>query len=376
MKPSFAHLPLVITVAALSACATLPPPSMPAPKNPAGTSERLTFVGGRSDAERLAVATLKSFDLSIDEVDTNAGFVGASTGMSPRGLGEKIGIYFREAGDGSMQMWVVAVRKSKTNPRPPDSEGPIRRELAKRIAAFRDSESTEAVGATGSAGGSAGLAPTTVNQKGEDVFAGEFTGTCFVAGPNGEVISTHRAVAGATALRVHLADGRVLAARVERVAPALDLALLTVAAPTPRFLSPMDHIDVKKGKPVFSVAPSPAWPRLGRRSADTDEGTILRTMIPDGEHSRFETTIATSSSGYGSPVLDRNGRVIGVIAPVPPSVRVLQAQGDLNPDHSWAVNLAYAQSMFPAVPATRPTGVNEAVDRAEAALCRVEAQFR
>ncbi len=376
MKLSISRVAFILVSAAIAACTTLPPASMPVPKDQARGPGVLGFVGSRSEAASLAVATFKALGLPVDTVDAEAGFVGASSGLSTRGLGERVGIYFRESGDGSMRMWVVALRKSKTNPKPPDYQEPVRAELEKQIASFRNSTSQAAGAAAREAAG--GQKPESADAQGpaNGDFVGEFTGACFLAGPNGEVLTTHRAVAGAVALRVHLADGRTLPARVQRVAPALDLALLTVAVPTPVFLSPPTRPALEKGARVFSVVPSSAWPQPGRQSADTDEGAVSRTGSPSGEHGRFETTIAADPTRYGTPVINTHAEVIGVIVPAPASVRVLQARGELSPNRSWAVNLGYARSMLPAVPASPASDIDDALGRAQAALCRIEAQFR
>ncbi len=374
MKLSSSTLAMFFLIGAFAACTTLPPASMPPPTSKAQEPDALSFVGSRQEASRLAVEALQELGLSLHTVNAEAGFVGATSGLSTSGLGERIGIYFREHGDGSMQMWVVAVRKSKTNPEPPRYDQPVRRELKRRIASLRSSASPLAE--TGQHGAVRAAEQPAVHGAIADEFSGEVTGACFLAGPDGEVLSTHRAIAGATAVRVHLADGRILSASVARVAPALDLALLQIATSTPGFLALAEEPGLEQGLRVFNVAPSSAWSQPGGETSETDEGTVQRTVSPTGERSRFETTIAAASSRYGTPVINRNAEIVGVITAVPASVRVMQSRGELDPDHSWAVNLTYAKPMLPAVSATPATSINEAVSRARAALCQVEAQFQ
>jgi S1-C subfamily serine protease len=153
------------------------------------------------------------------------------------------------------------------------------------------------------------LAQSTVS-----VLCGPATGSGFVVGPERWVITNHHVVEAARmGVQVRFGSGTTLQARVIRLDPSHDLAILEVVGgrvPSPP-LDLADSDDVEVGQTVLAFG-SP----FGLEGTLTEGIVSARRDVPDvggGMARRLIQTDAPINPGNsGGPLVDRRGRVIGV----------------------------------------------------------------
>jgi S1-C subfamily serine protease len=140
------------------------------------------------------------------------------------------------------------------------------------------------------------------------------TGSGFVWDANGHIVTNRHVVAGASAARVRLSDGRDLDASLVGVSAAHDLAVLKVNLSTmPQALPIGTSADLRVGQSTFAIG-NPFgldWTLTTGivsaldRSLPTEDG---RSLI---EH-LIQTDAAINPGNSGGPLLDSAGRLIGV----------------------------------------------------------------
>jgi S1-C subfamily serine protease len=140
------------------------------------------------------------------------------------------------------------------------------------------------------------------------------TGSGFIWDPNGHIVTNRHVVAGASAARVRLNDGRDLDASLVGVSAAHDLAVLKVNLSTmPDALPLGSSADLRVGQSTFAIG-NPFgldWTLTTGivsaldRSLPTEDG---RSLV---EH-LIQTDAAINPGNSGGPLLDSAGRLIGV----------------------------------------------------------------
>jgi S1-C subfamily serine protease len=153
------------------------------------------------------------------------------------------------------------------------------------------------------------LAQSTVS-----VLCGPSTGSGFVVGPERWVITNHHVVEAARqGVQVRFGSGTTLQARVIRLDPSHDLAILEIlggAVPAPP-LDLANSDDVEVGQTVLAFG-SP----FGLEGTLTEGIVSARRDVPDvggGMARRLIQTDAPINPGNsGGPLVDRRGRVVGV----------------------------------------------------------------
>ncbi|GAB4257980.1 MAG: hypothetical protein Kow0092_05270 [Deferrisomatales bacterium] len=203
--------------------------------------------------------------------------------------------------------------------------------------------------------------------------AGVRHGTGFVVGADGRILTAHHLVAGASALTVQLADGRVLEARVAAAFPPLDLAVLRVEGPTPHPLPLAPGESVAVGDPVFTVG-YPAVSLLGTEPKFTD-GAVSALSGPGGDASRLQISVPLQPGNSGGPLLDERGQVVGIVVARAADLPFAAATGSLPQNVNWAVKAGFAAPLVgeAAPPGPPAASRREAVERARQALCLIQA---
>ena len=140
------------------------------------------------------------------------------------------------------------------------------------------------------------------------------TGSGFIWDATGHIVTNRHVVAGASAARVRLSDGRDLDASLVGVSAAHDLAVLKVKLSTmPHALPLGSSADLRVGQSAFAIG-NPFgldWTLTTGiisaldRSLPTEDG---RSLI---EH-LIQTDAAINPGNSGGPLLDSAGRLIGV----------------------------------------------------------------
>ena len=150
------------------------------------------------------------------------------------------------------------------------------------------------------------------------------TGSGVVVTPDGYALTNSHVVHGATAVEAQFSDGRTLLADVVGDALATDLALLRIASDTSLPYAPLgDSRTLRVGDVVVAVG-SPfglTWTvtagivsALGRTMQSQAAGRVIEGVI--------QTDAALNPGNSGGPLLDAEGRVVGINTAV-----VREAQG-------------------------------------------------
>ena len=148
------------------------------------------------------------------------------------------------------------------------------------------------------------------------------TGSGFIYDNQGHVVTNYHVVENAESVSVSLADGEVLPAELVGVDPSTDLAVLRISAdglPSPIALGDSDQLRV--GQFVLAIG-----------NPFGQEGTLTMGVIsalgrviesPDGRFigEAIQTDASINPGNSGGPLLDLQGRVIGVTSQIISPVR-------------------------------------------------------
>jgi TonB family protein len=126
----------------------------------------------------------------------------------------------------------------------------------------------------------------------------------FFISPDGRFVTTERAIEGGINAVAKTADGGIHnVSGILAASTALNLAILQADAKRVPFLTTNKNANPQVGAPVGIVGSGLAG----------SEGAPRQATISTLESNRLEITAATSSGSIGSPVVDTNGQLIGVI---------------------------------------------------------------
>src|SRR5215469_10426587 len=144
---------------------------------------------------------------------------------------------------------------------------------------------------------------------------GRGAGTGIIWSEDGYIITNHHVVPGdKAAIHVHLADGRVLDAKVVDRHPKQDLAMLQVTADNLQAASAGDSSKLRVGEWVFAIG-NP-WGQRGVVTAGIVSGFGTARHNDDEEQPThyIKSDVHLAPGNSGGPLLDAEGRVIGINA--------------------------------------------------------------
>jgi S1-C subfamily serine protease len=182
----------------------------------------------------------------------------------------------------------------------------------------------------GDAPGVVHITATTKTQTPPDPFFGipgasrvqTAIGSGFVIDKAGHIITNDHVVAGATDVRVSFSDNESMRARVVGVDPATDVAVLQVRAPS-RALDPLplgNSDDVQVGDEVIAIGNPLGYDRSVTSGIVSAVGRSIQApnQVSTIGHA-IQTDAALNHGNSGGPLLNADGRVIGVNAQIAPS---------------------------------------------------------
>jgi serine protease Do len=143
-------------------------------------------------------------------------------------------------------------------------------------------------------------------------------GSGFIYDSNGWILTNNHVVEGASTLTVELKNGRQLAARVVKTDAAADLAVIKIDATG----LPTVHVGTSAGLQVGQLVVAIGSP-LGTFSESVTSGILSATgrtiTVRDAQTRRprtmtglLQTDAAINPGNSGGPLLDQDGRVIGI----------------------------------------------------------------
>lgn len=198
-------------------------------------------------------------------------------------------------------------------------------------------------------------------------------GTCAVVRPDGALLTAYHVIAQAQTIRINLADGRSLPASVVRVDARHDLALLKVAARDLPYLPLASPTKDQLGEPVFTIG-FPAVELLGREPRFT-EGSISALSGPLGTPDLLQISVPLQPGNSGGPLINHAGELQGIISSIAAADRFQQATGALPQRINFAVKVRHVRGLYlPPPPPPPAAGRGEAIQRAQQAVCLVEAR--
>jgi serine protease Do len=153
--------------------------------------------------------------------------------------------------------------------------------------------------------------PTPRYRAGDDPFGPrEGSGSGFIIDPTGVILTNFHVVEGADRITATMVDGRVLTAKVIGVDPAIDIALLQVPAREPLpVISFGNSDDLRVGEWVCAIGN----PLNYVHSVTVGVVSFLGRKIFDPSLDAFiQTDAAISFGNSGGPLIDANGRVVGI----------------------------------------------------------------
>ncbi len=135
-------------------------------------------------------------------------------------------------------------------------------------------------------------------------------GSGFVVSADGEIVTNAHVVEGAQRVQVQIATGQVLDARLVGVDPMTDVALLRVDAPDDLPVLPLGDSDrLQVGDWVLAIGS----PFGLTRSATAGIVSAKGRFIGSGPYDDFiQTDAAINPGNSGGPLIDLDGRVVGV----------------------------------------------------------------
>jgi S1-C subfamily serine protease len=183
---------------------------------------------------------------------------------------------------------------------------------------------------TAAAPGVVHVTATTKAQESADPFFGvpggtqeqTAVGSGFVIDKAGHIVTNDHVVAGASVVRVSFSDNESLKARVVGEDPATDVAVLQVSAPSralhPLALGNSDQVEV--GDEVIAIGNPLGFDRSVSAGIVSAVGRSIQAPneISTIGHA-IQTDAALNHGNSGGPLLNADGRVIGVNAQIAPS---------------------------------------------------------
>ncbi len=138
-------------------------------------------------------------------------------------------------------------------------------------------------------------------------------GAGVIVSDTGAILTAHHVVAGATALVVVFADGTEARATVEEADPTKDIAVLSTTTKPEVIVPAVLGGGVRIGDEAYAVGHPLGL--VGSLSAGVISGLDRTIPRPDGSQLegliQFDAAVNPGSSG--GPLLDRNGRVVGIV---------------------------------------------------------------
>ena len=195
-------------------------------------------------------------------------------------------------------------------------------------------------------------------------------GTCFVASPDGVVITSQHVIDGATRIMIRLYDGREVPAKVIHASRSNDLAIMKVDASGLPYLPIARARTARAGDEVFTVG-FPSSSVLGTQPKFT-EGSISAMSGMMDEPTYMQMSIPIQPGNSGGPVVNEQGEVVGIVAATAAVEFFYRATGSLPQNVNWAIKAEYAQLLFDAPPPVPlPTNRRAEIDRTQDATCQV-----
>lgn len=201
-------------------------------------------------------------------------------------------------------------------------------------------------------------------------------GTGFLVRSDGLVLTAYHVVQKAKTIKVRCQGQELVTATLGERSQHLDLAILHTPLSGTPYLPVADPRSARAGDPVFTMG-FPAALYLGPEPKFS-AGAISSLTGQGREGARLLISAPTQPGNSGSPVLNMDGTVVGVVTAGVTEEDFLRDTGALPQNLNWAVKIDYATPLFdtprrPGAPGERPVArtPREVVELASQAVCIV-----
>src|SRR5918996_4247419 len=173
----------------------------------------------------------------------------------------------------------------------------------------------------------------------------ESTGTGFAVGEGGQIVTNHHVVADCAEVRVRPAGQEAVAGAVVAEDSRNDLALLRAPVRLP-VAAIRDDRGIRPGDSVVAVGfPLPG---LLASEANVTTGTVS-ALAGIGNDARFlQMTVPVQPGNSGGPLLDLEGRVVGVVVGKLDALKVASVTGDIPQNVNFAIKASVVRSFLEA----------------------------
>jgi hypothetical protein len=166
----------------------------------------------------------------------------------------------------------------------------------------------------------------------------------------GYVVTNYHVVKGCQSLSLGCPNGTIIQAKLEVGDESNDLALLSVVkedvAKLPPAL-PLSESGPKLGAKVFTIG-YPLTDVMGVKPKLTDGIVSGEFGIGDNAH-ECQITVSVQSGNSGSPLLNMNGEVVGIVSGKLNAMKVLLGKGDLPQNVNYAIKIQYLKALLESV---------------------------
>jgi len=169
------------------------------------------------------------------------------------------------------------------------------------------------------------------------------TGTGFAVSENGQLVTNHHVVASCAEVRVRPPDREAASAVIVAGDLANDLALLEapVRLPVPSFRG---NRDIRAGDSVVAVG----FPLHGLLASEANVTTgTVSALAGIGNDARFlQVTVPVQPGNSGGPLLDLQGRVVGIVVGKLDALEVASVTGDIPQNVNFAIKAGVVRNFL------------------------------
>lgn len=196
-------------------------------------------------------------------------------------------------------------------------------------------------------------------------------GTAFAVADGNWFLTAYHVVGDAESVVLKCGDSDPVEAKVSKIDPANDIALLQAGVRTPASLALAHDGAATVGGHVFTMGfPNPEL--LGVQPKYT-EGVISSLTGMRDYSNVMQITVPIQPGNSGGPLVDESGNVVGIITSSAAVQRFYSTTGTFPQNVNWAVRAEYARPMLAGIALSPKKGLSrdQAIQNAGSSLCLV-----
>jgi len=180
-------------------------------------------------------------------------------------------------------------------------------------------------------------------------------GTAFFISPSGYLLTAHHVTQNAKKISI-ITSSATYPARLVFSDPTLDVAVLKAEGAGFAHLDIVSSAQVRVGDHVWTLG----YPNIVIQGTEPKytEGTISSLTGPADNIRYFQVTVPVQPGNSGGPLLDRSGRVVGVVVSRLSDIVALAVTGSIPQNVNYAVKSVFVLPILDSIPALRHRAKN------------------